>query len=146
MDPVRRKALGRSLPKRGKTNRIRRTDALLKRQRRSSSQLRSYVYDKHMILLPGDKTWLETHIWHAKRMKMENMWGYRLVGPVTHVSRILRPKVFHWISGNPSYREIFSSVSSSFSARIYLARCVILLADRVEGLRECSQKSIRNML
>lgn len=26
-----------------------------------------------------DKTWLETHIWHAKRMKMENMWGYRLV-------------------------------------------------------------------
>lgn len=25
-----------------------------------------------------DKTWLETHIWHAKRMHMENMWGYRL--------------------------------------------------------------------
>lgn len=27
----------------------------------------------------GDKIWLETHIWHAKRMKMETLWGYRLV-------------------------------------------------------------------
>ena len=31
-----------------------------------------------MIL--GDKKWLETHLWHTKRMHMENMWGYRLVG------------------------------------------------------------------
>jgi ribonuclease P/MRP protein subunit POP1 len=38
MDPVRRKALGRALPKRGKANRIKRTDALLKRQRKSFSQ------------------------------------------------------------------------------------------------------------
>ena len=26
-----------------------------------------------------NKIWLETHLWHAKRMKMEDMWGYRLV-------------------------------------------------------------------
>ncbi|KAI0917369.1 hypothetical protein AcW1_007429 [Taiwanofungus camphoratus] len=58
MDPMRRKALGRSIPKRGKAKRVSRTQELLKRQR--------------------DKTWLETHLWHAKRMKMENMWGYRL--------------------------------------------------------------------
>lgn len=25
------------------------------------------------------KAWLETHIWHAKRMKMIDIWGYRLV-------------------------------------------------------------------
>lgn len=25
-----------------------------------------------------DKRWLETHIWHAKRARMENMWGYRI--------------------------------------------------------------------
>ncbi|KAL1711123.1 ribonucleases P/MRP protein subunit POP1-domain-containing protein [Schizophyllum commune] len=25
-----------------------------------------------------DKSWLETHVWHAKRMIMNNMWGYRL--------------------------------------------------------------------
>lgn len=22
--------------------------------------------------------WLETHIWHAKRMKMGNLWGYKI--------------------------------------------------------------------
>lgn len=22
--------------------------------------------------------WLETHVWHAKRMKMENLWGFRM--------------------------------------------------------------------
>ncbi|TFK28005.1 ribonuclease P/MRP protein subunit [Coprinopsis marcescibilis] len=44
--------------KRGKTKVITRTDSFLKRQR--------------------DKSWLETHLWHAKRMKMENVWGYRL--------------------------------------------------------------------
>jgi len=27
----------------------------------------------------GKILWLETHIWHAKRMHMENLWGYRLV-------------------------------------------------------------------
>jgi ribonuclease P/MRP protein subunit POP1 len=31
-------------------------------------------------MTPGDKKWLETHLWHTKRMHMENMWGYRLVG------------------------------------------------------------------
>ncbi|EJD52288.1 POP1-domain-containing protein [Auricularia subglabra TFB-10046 SS5] len=25
-----------------------------------------------------DKTWLETHIWHAKRMHMTTLWGYRI--------------------------------------------------------------------
>jgi hypothetical protein len=23
--------------------------------------------------------WLETHIWHAKRMKMANLWGHKMV-------------------------------------------------------------------
>lgn len=27
--------------------------------------------------LPG-KQWLETHIWHAKRFHMTNLWGYRI--------------------------------------------------------------------
>ncbi|KIJ61144.1 hypothetical protein HYDPIDRAFT_97259 [Hydnomerulius pinastri MD-312] len=67
MDPMRRKTSGR--PKRGKANQISRTEALLRRQR--------------------DKTWLETHIWHAKRAKMENMWGYRLA--VTPTEKAFRP-------------------------------------------------------
>ncbi|KAG6836104.1 hypothetical protein H0H93_011331 [Arthromyces matolae] len=58
MDPLRKKVLGRSIPKLGKNKRLKRTELFARRQR--------------------DKLWLETHIWHAKRMKMENMWGYRL--------------------------------------------------------------------
>ncbi|KAF8967138.1 ribonucleases P/MRP protein subunit POP1-domain-containing protein [Flammula alnicola] len=64
MDPARKKPLTRAIPKRGKEKRISRTQALLKRQR--------------------DKLWLETHLWHAKRMHMETMWGYRLVRGVPH--------------------------------------------------------------
>uniref|UniRef100_T1J060 Uncharacterized protein n=1 Tax=Strigamia maritima TaxID=126957 RepID=T1J060_STRMM len=26
----------------------------------------------------GENTWLETHIWHAKRFKISNLWGYRI--------------------------------------------------------------------
>ncbi|KAF8635812.1 hypothetical protein AX15_000014 [Amanita polypyramis BW_CC] len=57
MDPVKRSSKSK-LPKRGKTKQITRTESFERRQR--------------------DKLWLESHIWHAKRMKMENMWGYRL--------------------------------------------------------------------
>ncbi|KAK0464529.1 POP1-domain-containing protein [Desarmillaria tabescens] len=50
-----KKVTNRQKPKRGKDKRVTKTESFLKRQR--------------------DKTWLETHLWHAKRMKMENMWG-----------------------------------------------------------------------
>uniref|UniRef100_D8Q015 Pop1 N-terminal domain-containing protein n=1 Tax=Schizophyllum commune (strain H4-8 / FGSC 9210) TaxID=578458 RepID=D8Q015_SCHCM len=33
-----------------------------------------------------DKSWLETHVWHAKRMIMMNMWGYRLAVKPTEKS------------------------------------------------------------
>lgn len=29
----------------------------------------------------GSKLWLETHVWHAKRMHMMEIWGHRLVSP-----------------------------------------------------------------
>ncbi|KAG6379369.1 ribonucleases P/MRP protein subunit POP1-domain-containing protein [Boletus reticuloceps] len=67
MDANKRRLLGR--PKRGRANQTTRTEALLKRQR--------------------DKSWLETHIWHAKRAKMQNMWGYRLA--VTPTEKAFRP-------------------------------------------------------
>ncbi|KAI8986191.1 POP1-domain-containing protein [Trametes punicea] len=69
MDPARRKALGRSMPKRSKKNQPSRTSRFLRRQK--------------------DKTWLETHIWHAKRMHMDNMWGYRLA--ITPTEKSFRP-------------------------------------------------------
>ncbi|KAG9057294.1 hypothetical protein FS842_007652 [Serendipita sp. 407] len=58
MDPAKRKLLKALIAKAGKYKRLTRTETLQKRQR--------------------NKRWLETHIWHAKRMKMENIWGYRL--------------------------------------------------------------------
>ncbi|KAJ3573212.1 hypothetical protein NP233_g2576 [Leucocoprinus birnbaumii] len=66
MDPMRKKLLSRKLPKAGKTKRVTKTVSFMKRQH--------------------DKTWLETHLWHAKRMKMENMWGYRLAVQPTEKS------------------------------------------------------------
>ncbi|KAI5123460.1 hypothetical protein M0805_008830 [Coniferiporia weirii] len=55
--------------KRGKGKAVKRTEELLKRQM--------------------DKLWLETHVWHAKRMFMETMWGYRLA--VTPTEKSFRP-------------------------------------------------------
>ncbi|RPD62234.1 POP1-domain-containing protein [Lentinus tigrinus ALCF2SS1-7] len=69
MDPARKTALGRHNPKLGKLKRVKRTIDLLRRQK--------------------DKTWLETHIWHAKRMHMENIWGYKLA--VTPTEKSFRP-------------------------------------------------------
>ncbi|KAI0314024.1 POP1-domain-containing protein [Amylostereum chailletii] len=69
IDTMKRKALGRSLPKRGKAN---------KEQRSVSFQRRQV-----------DKKWLESHLWHAKRMKMDNMWGYRLA--VQPTEKAFRP-------------------------------------------------------
>ncbi|KAI0345981.1 POP1-domain-containing protein [Trametopsis cervina] len=57
------------IPQRGKAKRVPRMETLLKRQR--------------------DKWWLESHLWHAKRMHMENMWGYRLA--VTPTEKSFRP-------------------------------------------------------
>ncbi|KZT11889.1 POP1-domain-containing protein [Laetiporus sulphureus 93-53] len=58
MDPMRHKASRRAASKHGKLETAKRTEELLKRQR--------------------DKIWLETHLWHAKRMHMDDMWDYRL--------------------------------------------------------------------
>merc|ERR1711874_228767 len=43
-----------------------------KHRRRPSNLLQEYNRRQ------GDKVWLETHIWHAKRFHMETRWGYRL--------------------------------------------------------------------
>lgn len=76
MDANKRRLLGR--PKRGKANQTTRREALLKRQREFYWAPSSCILSSHYII-SGDKSWLETHIWHAKRAKMQNMWGYRLV-------------------------------------------------------------------
>lgn len=77
MDIVRKKTLGRYIPRRGKDKRLSRTDSFLKRQSPLSLLLPCLSINAHVT--SEDKVWLETHIWHAKRMHMENLWGYRLV-------------------------------------------------------------------
>ncbi|KZW00420.1 POP1-domain-containing protein [Exidia glandulosa HHB12029] len=46
------------ISKRGYSKRLTKTEEFLRRQK--------------------DKSWLETHLWHAKRMHMKTLWGYRL--------------------------------------------------------------------
>ena len=56
---------------------------LSRRHRRRPSSLRQdYSQRKRSAL------WLETHLWHAKRMHMQTMWGYRL--PVHRCDKSLR--------------------------------------------------------
>eukprot|EP01126_Amoeba_proteus_P013096 TRINITY_DN15475_c0_g1_i2.p1 TRINITY_DN15475_c0_g1~~TRINITY_DN15475_c0_g1_i2.p1 ORF type:complete len:165 (-),score=45.17 TRINITY_DN15475_c0_g1_i2:95-589(-) len=43
-----------------------------KQKRRCNRLLRDY--GKRQL----DKKWLETHVWHAKRFHMFNLWGYRI--------------------------------------------------------------------
>lgn len=43
-----------------------------KRRRRTSQLLAAYMRRDR------EWNWLETHIWHAKRMHMEGLWGYKL--------------------------------------------------------------------
>ncbi|KAF7314186.1 hypothetical protein MKEN_00890800 [Mycena kentingensis (nom. inval.)] len=66
---LKRKPLARFRSKQGKAKSLPRTESLLKRQK--------------------DKTWLETHIWHSKRMHMKDMWGHRLA--VTPTEKAFRP-------------------------------------------------------
>ncbi|CAE6531767.1 unnamed protein product [Rhizoctonia solani] len=48
---------------------------LLKRKRRlASGSGRAESFAKRQ----QNKSWLETHLWHAKRMHMSDIWGYRL--------------------------------------------------------------------
>ncbi|KAJ7505381.1 ribonucleases P/MRP protein subunit POP1-domain-containing protein [Mycena galericulata] len=105
MNAVKNKAPARLTPKRGKDKRLSRTETFLKRQR--------------------DKSWLETHIWHAKRMRMENMWGYRLA--VTPTEKAFRPShrasVHGAILHDASYQSIIQLEGPERILRTVLDTC-----------------------
>ncbi|KAI9028249.1 ribonucleases P/MRP protein subunit POP1-domain-containing protein [Phycomyces nitens] len=46
------------------------------RRRMRKQRPRSLV--EEYLRRQGNKKWLETHMWHTKRMKMADIWGYRL--------------------------------------------------------------------
>lgn len=77
------------MPKKSKMNQPNRTGKLLARQSRLC--LSSLATSFALSAFIEDKTWLETHLWHAKRMHMNNLWGYRLVriDSMHHVDEML---------------------------------------------------------
>ncbi|KAK7681603.1 hypothetical protein QCA50_015336 [Cerrena zonata] len=123
MDPVKHKK--KNLPKRGKAKRISRTETFLKRQQ--------------------DKTWLETHLWHAKRMHMDNIWGYRLAVQPTEKS--FRPShraaVHGSILHDASYHGIIELKGPEDILRMILESCCDASAPSpgakrfVNGTRAC---------
>ncbi|KAG0187057.1 hypothetical protein DFQ28_006925 [Apophysomyces sp. BC1034] len=57
---------------------------------RSWSQLRSKSLIEELFKRQRHKKWLETHMWHVKRMNMKNIWGYRLLtGQFKDIVRVL---------------------------------------------------------
>jgi hypothetical protein len=75
----------------------------------------------HATFKLGDKIWLETHIWHTKRMKMETLWGYRLV----RLAPSYASQSLHLMLGAAPYREGLPLFSQSFQVRVYLTRCIL---------------------
>ncbi|KAG6900179.1 hypothetical protein C0993_001891 [Termitomyces sp. T159_Od127] len=107
MDPLRKKILGRSIPKLGKNKRLNRSELLARRQR--------------------DKLWLETHIWHAKRMKMDNMWGYRLAVQPTEKS--YRPSHRASVHGSIIHDASYHSIIELKGAETLLKRVLDASCD-----------------
>lgn len=56
-----------------------------------------------------DHVWLETHIWHAKRMKMVDSWGYRLADH----------------PNDKGYRAAYRAVKNNCILQVYILECDI---------------------
>ncbi|KAI9443101.1 POP1-domain-containing protein [Lactarius indigo] len=107
MDSRRRKILGRSLPKLGKSRREGRSETFKRRQK--------------------DKKWLETHLWHAKRMRMENMWGYRLAVQPTEKS--FRPSHRASVHGSILHDASYYGLIELTGAQVVLSRTLETCCD-----------------
>lgn len=78
----------------------------------------------HHLPAKAEKTWLETHVWHAKRMKMENVCGYRIVSRVN-----VEVGVCHliFLTGQNTKSKIAPSSPSSRAQRLRYPRRLLLL-------------------
>ncbi|GFZ46872.1 hypothetical protein JCM24511_04092 [Saitozyma sp. JCM 24511] len=56
---------------------------------RAKGDLRGVSRTEQLLRRQKDKTWLPTHIWHAKRFRMINLWSHRL--PLTPTLKSFRP-------------------------------------------------------
>ncbi|KAF8272238.1 ribonucleases P/MRP protein subunit POP1-domain-containing protein [Lactarius quietus] len=119
MDSRRRKILGPSLPKLGKSRREYRSDTFKRRQK--------------------DKKWLETHLWHAKRMHMENMWGYRLA--VRPTEKSFRPSHRASVHGAILHDASYHGLIELTGAQVVLSRTLEACCDPA-GARAASKSWI----
>lgn len=63
-----------------RTDRLKGRQGLLTRMFLSSALTRPCQFLSICLYIPVvEKKWLATHIWHAKRTKMVDIWGFRLV-------------------------------------------------------------------
>ncbi|KAF8631784.1 hypothetical protein AX17_004999 [Amanita inopinata Kibby_2008] len=106
MDSVRKKSKSK-VPKRGRARKLTRTETLLKRQH--------------------DKLWLESHLWHAKRMKMENKWGYRLA--IYPTEKSFRPSYRASVQGSILHDASYLSVVELKGPQKYLEAILRLCCD-----------------
>ncbi|KZS93212.1 POP1-domain-containing protein [Sistotremastrum niveocremeum HHB9708] len=96
-----------------------------KSSKRKKKPSKSKPTHRSFLMRQIDKCWLETHIWHAKRMHMKNIWGYRLAESPTEKSF------------RPSYRAAMRDCiihDASYFATIELKGPETLLKDL---LRHC---------
>lgn len=84
-----------------------------------------------------NKSWLETHIWHAKRMKMLNLWGYRLSKHPTEKS--FRPSIRSTKHGSiihdSSYHSILQLNGNQSDLLILLNSIIDLSGDSPSSKR-----------
>ncbi|KAF7291584.1 hypothetical protein HMN09_01249500 [Mycena chlorophos] len=102
-----KKPLARLRSKQGKAKRLGRTESLLKRQK--------------------EKTWLETHIWHSKRMHMEDMWGHRLA--VTPTEKAFRPSLRAAVHGSILHDASYYATFQLHGPQTILSDILSLLSD-----------------
>lgn len=92
-----------------------------------------------------NKTWLETHLWHAKRMHMLDIWGYRLA--VRPTEKSFRPSHRAAVHGSTindvSYMATLEIVGDLDSLALLLKQCCELggvgpwAARYTSGARAC---------
>lgn len=79
----------------------------------------SYILNNYTRRINNSKKWMKTHIWHAKRMKMENIWNYLLpiYSTCDSKTRFIYRALFQYpltISSTPSLPKKNPSKSISF--------------------------------
>lgn len=88
--------------------------------------------------IAGHKAWLETHMWHAKRMKMVDLWGHRLVGFSHAVRRsTLRRGVVDCRHGHRPQRRFDHHIEQLRTASSFTMHRTCILLNSKGNSRHC---------